>query len=70
MAFKSLNALEKNVELAIIEILSEKAKVKIELQSRFSVVKSYTLPFLEAESVKVGNMKAYKQPFCWMINHP
>ena len=53
MAFKSISALEKSVESACIEILPDIAKVRIELSCRFAVVKTYTLPFLESESVKV-----------------
>jgi hypothetical protein len=54
MAFRSMGSLDKTVESCTISISDKLSKTKIELQCRNSVVKTYTLPFIECESIKVN----------------
>ena len=61
MAFRSPNTLDKTVESCSISISDKNSKTKIEMRCRFDVVKIYTLPFIECESIKVSH-------FCGQLN--
>lgn len=52
MAFRSINVLDKTVESCLLRILANDAKLKVELRCRHSITKTYTLPFIECESLK------------------
>lgn len=54
-AFRSVSSLEKTAESIKIEILPRDYKVFVEVRCKYSVIKSYTLNFLECESLKVIN---------------
>lgn len=54
MAFRSIGNMDKTVESCTISILASELKTKIELKCRFSAVKTYILPFIECESIKVN----------------
>ncbi len=56
-AFKSVSQLEKAVESASIDIEAKEAKVKIKFRCKHSIVKTYTLNFLESESIKVVKLR-------------
>lgn len=51
--FKSINQVDRMVEAACIQIVPSESQVKIELRCKFNVTKSYVIPFLEADTVKV-----------------
>ena len=53
LAFKSVPQLEKNVETCAVTVCDSEYKVKIQFNCRFKVTKTYTLPFIETESLKV-----------------
>ena len=54
MAFKSVNLLDKNVETCSIRISDRDYRVRIHFKCRFKVTKSYTIPFIETESLKAN----------------
>jgi hypothetical protein len=51
-----MGSLDKTVESCTIAISDQESKTKIELRCKFSVVKTYTLPFIECESIKVDKL--------------
>ena len=53
MVFRSVHVLEKTVESCLMRVSLKEAKTKIELRCKHSVIKTYTLPFIESESLKV-----------------
>jgi hypothetical protein len=52
--FKSISQLEKTVETAEITLVPLESKLKVRLNCKFSVSKTYTLPFLECEPLKAN----------------
>ena len=54
IAFKSISQLEKTVESCLITACSEDCKLRIELKCKYNVTKTYTLPFIESDSLMVS----------------
>ena len=51
IAFKSISQLEKTVESCLITFSSQDCKLKIRLMCRYKITKTYTLPFIESDSL-------------------
>ena len=52
--FKSISQLEKTVESCLITFSSQDCKLKIRLMCRYKITKTYTLPFIESDSLTVS----------------
>ena len=62
--FKSISHLDKTVESAELTLAPLEGKLKARMNCRFSVSKTYSLPFLECEPLKVGMNSTVYSPFC------
>lgn len=63
VAFKSLNQLDKTVEDCHITACDKACQVTIRFQCRYRVTKTYTLPFIESESLKVRDSSLQKYSY-------
>ena len=53
IAFKSISQLEKTAESCLLSVCDTTSKLKICIICKYSVTKTYTLPFIESDSLMV-----------------
>ena len=53
VALKSISQLEKTAESCLITVCNKMCKLKIRMNCKYNVTKTYTLPFIESESLMV-----------------
>lgn len=53
-AFKSVSALERSVERCKVMMNWEDAKLVVQLNCRYGIVKTFNIAFIECETLQVG----------------